>query len=302
MLTDKKLLFIINPVSGRIALKQKLWQVLEMFSKAGLQVTVRFTEKSGDAKEFAKQCQRDISTVICAGGDGTLNEVISGLMENNYHHTLGYIPVGTTNDLATSLGISKGIINAAKDIIEGNTKTIDIGSFNGRYFCYVASFGAFTEASYNATQEAKNVLGHLAYLLEGIMSIGNIRPYRATFKFDDKQITDDFIFAAVSNTTSLGGVLKLKERLVTLNDGKLELLLVRAPKTIPQLQKTIGDLLNQQFTDNEVCLYHTSKVEVISDGEFDWTLDGELQKGAEKAEILNIPNAIELIVPKKKTK
>lgn len=302
VLKDKKILFIINPVSGRVALRQKLWQVLEMLSKAGFLVTVRFTEKSGDAKEFAKQCSKDIQTVVCAGGDGTLNEVISGLMENPYRHRLGYLPVGTTNDLASSLGLSKGIINATKDIIAGNTKIIDIGSFNGRYFSYVASFGAFTEASYNATQEAKNILGHLAYLLEGIMSIGNIRPYHATFRFDEKQITDDFIFAAVSNTTSLGGILKLKERLVTLNDGKLELLLVRAPKTLQELQKTIADLLNQHFTDNEVCLYHTSKVEIISDGEFDWTLDGEHQIGSKNVNVLNVPEAIELIVPKQKTK
>ena len=285
MLKGKKILFIINPVSGRMALKQKLWQVLEMFSNAGLLVTV---------------CPKDVQTVVCAGGDGTLNEVISGLMENPYHHILGYLPVGTTNDLASSLGLSKGIINATKDIIEGKTKTIDIGSFNGRYFSYVASFGAFTEASYNATQEAKNILGHLAYLLEGIMSIGNIRPYRATFKFDDNEITDDFIFAAVANTTSLGGILKLKERLVAVNDGKLELLLVRAPKTIPQLQKTISDLVNQQFSNAEVCLYHTSKVEVLSDGEFDWTLDGEQQDGCKKVEILNVPEIVELIVPNKK--
>jgi len=302
VLKGKKVLFIINPVSGRIALKQKLWQVLEMFSNAGLLVTVRFTEKKGDAKEFSKLCPKDISTVVCAGGDGTLNEVISGLMENPYHHILGYLPVGTTNDLANSLGLSKNILTAAKDIIEGNTKTIDIGSFNGRYFSYVASFGAFTEASYNATQEAKNILGHLAYLLEGIMSIGNIRPYRVTFRFDDKEITDDFIFAAVSNTTSLGGILKLKERLVAVNDGKLELLLVRAPKTIPELQKTISDLLNQQFSNNEVCLYHTSRVEVLSDGEFDWTLDGELQKGSNKVEVLNVPQIVELIVPNKNKK
>lgn len=297
---NKKILLIVNPVSGRIALKQKLWQVLEMFSASGIITTVRFTGKQGDAHEFAKNCPKDIGTVVCAGGDGTLNEVISGLMENPHHHVLGYIPVGTTNDLANSLGLSKSVINATKDIIAGATRIIDIGSFDGRYFNYIASFGAFTEASYNAPQEAKNILGHLAYLLEGIMSIGNIRPYHATFIFDEQEITDDFLFAAVSNTTSLGGILKLKERLVALNDGKLEVLLVRAPKSIQQLQKTIGELLNQQFSDNEVCLYHTSKVTVQSDGNFDWTLDGEHQTGKKVIEILNVPSAVELIVPKSK--
>ena len=150
---------IVNPVSGRGVLKQKLWKILEVFSKSGLTTNIIFTGKCGDATEFAKNCPDDIETVVCAGGDGTLNEVISGLMENPTTHKLGYIPVGTTNDLASSLGISKNPIEAAKAIVEGHTEKIDIGSFSGRYFNYVASFGAFTEASYNTPQEAKNILG-----------------------------------------------------------------------------------------------------------------------------------------------
>lgn len=298
-MSGRKMLVIINPVSGRMALRQKLWQILNLFCAAEMEPTVLFTQKRGDARKFAAECPVEIETVVCAGGDGTLNEVISGLMENPSPHTLGYIPVGTTNDLANSLGLSKDVIQSAKDIIRGDTAVIDIGSFSGRYFNYIASFGAFTEASYNATQEAKNLLGHAAYLLEGIMSIGNIRPYHVTFAFDDQEITGDFIFAAIANTTSLGGVLKLSDRLVSFNDGKFEVLLIRAPASLTQLQKIIGDLLSQHFSDDCVSLYHTAKLQVITEEEIDWTLDGEHQPGSPVTEIENIPGAIRLIFPKK---
>lgn len=293
----KNILMIINPVSGRGTLRPKLWQILDMFSANGIVTSVLFTQKRGDAREFAKNCPDNIDTVVCAGGDGTLNEVISGLMENPVKHNLGYIPVGTTNDLANSLGLSKGILKAAKDIIDGRKESIDIGSFSGRYFNYVASFGAFTEASYNASQEAKNLLGHFAYILEGIMSLGNIRPYHVKFTFDEMVIEGDFIFAAISNTTSLGGVLKLKDTLVALNDGEFEVLLIRKPENIQQLQKIVSELLTQSFTNDLASLYHTSKLKVETEEDFDWTLDGECQKGCPTVEIENIPTAIDLIVP-----
>lgn len=294
----RKMLLIVNPVSGRMTLRPKLWQILNLFCSAGMEPTVLFTQKRGDARVFAAACPADTETVVCAGGDGTLNEVISGLMGNPSPHTLGYLPVGTTNDLANSLGLSKGAVKAAEDIIEGHTCLLDIGSFSGRYFNYIASFGAFTEASYNATQEAKNLLGHAAYLLEGIMSLGNIRPYHVTFAFDGQCITSDFIFAAVANTTSLGGVLKLSDQLVAFNDGKFEVLLIRAPDSLARLQKIIGDLLSQHFSDDDVSLYHTSRLRITTDEEIDWTLDGEHQVGSPVVEIENIPNAVRLIVPR----
>lgn len=294
----KKLLLIVNPVSGRMTLRPKLWQVLERFSAAGFLPTVRFTEKRGDAADFARACPKEFGTVVCAGGDGTLNEVICGLMENPYHHVLGYLPVGTTNDLAASLGLSRSIMRATEDIISGATRSIDIGRFGGRYFSYVASFGAFTEASYNTPQDAKNTLGHLAYLLEGVMSLANIRPYSARFLFDGREISGDFIFAAISNTTSLGGVLRLKERLVSLSDGKLELLLVRAPTSLPQLNNIIGELLSQQFTGEDVQLFQAERVTVFTEEPLDWTLDGECQPADTRVQIENVPGAIELIVAK----
>ena len=293
----KNVLMIINPVSGRGVLKQKLWKILDIYSAAGITTNVAFTQARGDATELAKNCPKDIETVICAGGDGTLNEVISGLMQNPNPHNLGYIPVGTTNDLAKSLGLSKEPIRAAEDIINGKPEKIDIGSFSGRYFNYVASFGAFTEASYNTSQGAKNLLGHFAYILEGIKSVTNIKPYKVKFTFDDTVLEGDFIFAAISNTTSIGGVLKLKDTLVALNDGKFELLVVRKPKNILQLNKIIGEVMSQKFSGDLVGLFHSSKIKVECETPFDWTLDGECHHGSSLENIENISEAINLILP-----
>lgn len=299
MKNKKRFLLIVNPVSGRGTLRPKLWQILNIFSEASIATTVMFTQKRGDATEFAKSCPKDFDAVVCAGGDGTLNEVISGLMQNPHRHILGYIPVGTTNDLAKSLGLAKSPIQAARDIINGSPKSIDIGLFGDRYFNYIASFGAFTEASYNATQEAKNVLGHFAYILEGIMSVANIRPYNAKFTFNDTVVEGEFIFAAISNTTSVGGVLKLKDALVALNDGEFELLLVRRPNDIVQLNKIVGDIVSQKFEGDMVNLYHASEITVECDEDIDWTLDGECEHAGKSAHIKNVPSAIHLIMPNK---
>lgn len=296
----EKVLLIVNPVSGKIALKPRLWQVVEKLCAAGLEPTVKFTQKKGDAKEFARTCSEAYGRVICAGGDGTLNETISGLMKNPITHTLGYIPVGTTNDLANSLNIPRDILKAVDSIIEGHSHSIDIGSFNDNYFNYIASFGAFTEASYNAPQEVKNTLGHAAYLIEGLKSLGNIVPLQVKFTFDDKILEDRFIFAAVSNTTSVGGLLKFDENLVAMNDGLFEVLLVKEPKNLNQFQKIIGELLSQNFSQDLVSLYHTSSIKIETQEKLEWTLDGEYQSGCGEVVIKNLPHAVKIIVPKNK--
>lgn len=302
MRKNKKIFIIINPVSGKVSLRQKLWQILDVFSAAGMQTLVAFTQKRGDATELARKCSKNIETIVCAGGDGTLNEVICGLMSNPHPHKLGYIPVGTTNDLANSLGISKNPVQAAKDIIEGESQPLDIGSFAGRYFNYIASFGVFTEASYSTPQSAKNLLGHFAYVLEGVKSLTHIRPYKVRFEFDDKTIDDEFIFAAISNTTSMGGIIKLKDNLVALNDGKLEVLLIHKPKNIAQLQRIVSQVLTQNFTNDLVEFHHTAKIKVTTEEEINWTLDGEMEKGDFDFEITNVHSAINLIIPSKPAK
>lgn len=297
---SSKILLIVNPVSGRMALRQKLWQVINKFCAAGYLPTVFFTQKKGDALEIASTCGNEYSRIVCAGGDGTLNEVINGLLKNPVKHILGYIPVGTTNDLANSLGIPKDILAAADAVIDGNCTTIDVGMFGDKVFNYIASFGAFTEASYTTPQEVKNAIGHAAYLIEGIKSLSNIRSYKVKFSFETgTEIEDKFIFAAVSNTTSVGGILKLDENLVALNDGLLEVLLVKEPGNIVELQKIISELLTQKFSGDLVSLYHTGALTVETDEEIDWTLDGEHQKGSKNVYIRNLRQSVSLIIPKK---
>lgn len=293
----EKILFIVNPVSGKVSLKSKLWQVVDMLCAAGFIPTIRFTQKRGDASDFAKNCPKDFGRVICAGGDGTLNEVINGLMQNPFEHILGYLPVGTTNDLANSLGIPRDIKAAVENIIDGHSVTIDIGSFNDKKFNYIASFGAFTEASYSAPQEVKNTIGHAAYLIEGLKSLGSISPYEVMFSFDGNEIKGKYIFASISNTTSVGGLLKFSENLVTMNDGLFEVLLVKEPANLNQLQKIISELLTQKFSGDLVSLYHTSSITVETRDFIDWTLDGEYQRGSSKTVIKNIPRAVRIIVP-----
>ena len=295
----KTVLMIINPVSGRNSMRLKLWEVLNILSNSNISAQILFTGKRGDAFEFAKNCPATIKTIICVGGDGTLNEVISGIMENPHPHLLGYIPTGTTNDLAKSLGISKNIITATENILLGKPQKIDIGLFSNRYFNYIASFGAFTEASYKAPQEIKNVLGHFAYILEGIKSLGNIRPYHVKFSLDGERVEGDFIFASISNTTSMGGVLKLKDTLVKLNDGLFEVILVPNPKNLNQLNKIIGEILTQKFSGDLVKLYHAKEIIVESRENIDWTLDGECHHGGTSEHIVNIHGGINFILPDK---
>lgn len=297
----KNIFLIVNPASGKMLFKTKLLDTVASFSSGGYAVTVFPTAKSGDAVEAAKTCPSHFDMIVCAGGDGTLNEVISGLMLNEHRFVLGYIPVGTTNDLAASLGLSKTVIGAVKDILRGHTMQIDIGKFGDRYFNYIASFGAFTEASYNAPQEAKNILGHLAYILEGVMSIGNIRPYHIKLSYDDGEIEGDFVFGAISNSTSVGGMLKLSEQVVKMNDGLFEILLIKAPTNVAEFNKIVSNLLKQSYDDTYVRLLHSSKISVCTDDYMDWTLDGEQADGMQCVEIQNIPGAIDLIVPYKKS-
>ena len=294
-------MFIVNPVSGRLALKTKIWQVVDKLCAANMVPTVYFTQKKGDAEYMAKTCSDEYHTVICAGGDGTLNEVINGLLKNNTEHMLGYIPVGTTNDLASSLDIPKDVLAATQNIIDGASTKIDVGMFGERIFTYIASFGAFTEASYSAPQEIKNAIGHAAYLIEGIKSLSNIRSTFARFSFDEgQQAEGKFIFASISNTTSVGGVLRLDEKLVALNDGLLEVLLIREPENLNDLQKIISELLTQKFTGELVSLYHTKMVTVRTEKPVDWTLDGEHQSGKEEIVIKNLPQAVSIILPTRK--
>lgn len=293
-----KILLIVNPCSGRAKMRTELLKVVEILSADNNLVTVYPTKARGDATEFIKN-STDLSydLIVVCGGDGTLNEVITGLMQSGIHRTLGYIPSGTLNEWSSGLHISRSIKQAANDILTGNKIQLDIGRFGDKYFSYTASFGAFTDASYSAPQDVKNVLGQAAYFFEGIKSLGNIKPVHLKFTADGKETEGDFLFGAVSNSMSVGGIVKFNESAVKLNDGKFEILLIRNPDNILKLQPIIDGILKQDFNREGIEFFTADSVTVTGGEELSWTLDGEFAKGENEITISNLHNAIELIVP-----
>lgn len=293
-----KLLLIVNPCSGRAKMKNELLKVVEILSADDTLVTVYPTKSRGDATVFAgKLKDGDYDTVVVCGGDGTLNEVITGLMNSGVKVTLGYIPSGTLNEWSSGLHISRNIRQAAADITTGHKQTLDIGKFDDRYFSYTASFGAFTEASYSAPQDIKNVLGQAAYFFEGIKSLGNIKPVHLKFTTEDRETEGDFLFGAISNSMSVGGIVKFKESLVKLNDGKFEVLLIRNPDNILGLQPILDGIIRQDFDRSGMEFFSAEKVTVTGGEGLSWTLDGEYAEGKEEITVTNVHNAIELLLP-----
>ena len=279
-------------------MRGELLRVCEIFSKADYEVTVYPTKARGDATKRASLIsENEYDIIVVCGGDGTLNEVITGLMQTGINCKLGYIPSGTLNEWSSGLNISRSIQRAASDIINGKEISLDIGKFGDKYFSYTASFGAFTSASYSAPQEIKNVLGQAAYFFEGIKSLNSIKPVHLKFICDEREIEGDFLFGAVSNSMSVGGIVKFDESVVKLNDGKFEVLLIRKPDNILKLQPLVDGILRQELDREGMEFFHTEEITVIGGDGLSWTLDGEFAEGSETVKIENIHNAINLIVP-----
>ena len=291
----KKLLFIVNPRAGKTKSTAPLFDAVAAFSRAGYLVRVFVTEAGGQARDIAAKWGGQYDLVVCAGGDGTLNETISGLMQLEQRPPLGYLPNGSTNDFAASLHLHTTVEAAARAVAGGVPYFLDIGRHNGRYFAYVASFGAFTRSSYSASQAAKNALGHFAYILEGLGDLDSLRPYRCAIDADGEHFEGDFIFGAVCNSTSLGGLVKLDPKHVSMDDGTLELLLLRMPKTALDLQNLITAMTRMQYDYPGVIFRHVKNVVLTTDENISWSLDGEYAASAPRVEIQCLPGAIELV-------
>ncbi len=295
---NKKLLLIVNPCSGRAKMYTELLKVVEVFSYADYLVSVYPTKAKGDATQYVEKLQHeDFDLIVVCGGDGTLNEVIEGIMNSKNEIPLGYIPSGTLNEWSSGLNISRNIETAAKDIINGKKIKLDIGRFNNKYFSYTASFGAFTSASYSAPQEVKNVLGQSAYFFEGIKSLGAIKPIYMKMTSDDVTVEGDFLFGAISNSLSVGGIVKYDKTPVGLNDGIFEVILIRNPDNIVKLQPLVDGILKHEFDREGMEFFRTNKLVIEADEEVSWTLDGEYAKGDGPVTIENIHGAITFIVP-----
>lgn len=296
---EKNLLLIMNPCAGTKKANKYLTDVLVLFGKHKYQSTVYLTEGTGDAKEYAKKYAKDYDLVVAIGGDGTFNEVVSGVLKSGTDVNIGYIPAGSTNDFANSLKLSKNILKAAEDIMEGTVRQLDIGSFNGRIFSYVASFGVFTEASYTTPQNVKNILGHLAYALEGVKDIANLKSKHLRFVADGEVVEDDFIFGAICNSTSVGGVINLDPKIVDLSDGLFELLFIRLPKDLFELNEILLALSSKKYNTKMITFLSAKSITVETAEEINWTLDGEFAYGEEIIKVENLNRAINFIVNKK---
>lgn len=289
------LLFVMNPFSGTKKAAKVLPDILSVFNRAGYKVIAHMTDGVGDAESFVRGNARDADLVVCCGGDGTFNETVSGLLRSCVDIPIGYIPAGSTNDFASSLGLPGDVVEAAKIIAKGKTQRYDVGSFGGRYFAYVASFGAFTQTSYATPQSVKNTLGHLAYILGGISEISQIKKHHLRFKTEDQVIEDDFIFGAICNSTSLGGVLKLDKTMVDMQDGKFELLLIRAPRNLGELGSCLQALQTKKYNCNMITFCTAQKVQVTAPEDLPWSLDGEREEGRGSILVENLRQAVPLI-------
>jgi len=292
----KKMLFVMNPYAGTRHAVKNVADIIAIFNRADYEVLAYMTAGQGDAARITREKAADVDLVVCAGGDGTFNETVSGVLSSGQDVPLGYIPCGSTNDFASSLKLPGNVLQAAKTIAQGQPVRYDVGLFGDRYFSYVASFGAFTKASYATPQNVKNALGHTAYLLGGISELSQIRKEHIRIELDDQVIEDDFIFGAVSNSTSMAGILTLDPKQVDMRDGKFELMLVRAPKNLAEIGEFLQALQTQKYNCAMMTFLSTRNLTVYAKPEMAWTLDGERADGRESVEIHNLHHAIQLMV------
>ena len=295
-----KVLLIMNPKSGTMQASKMLSDILQRFSECNYITTVLMTTTRGDATRYAENYAADYDLLVVAGGDGTFNEVIEGVKEKNIDIPIGYIPSGSTNDFATGLGLPKTIMDATDKVIRGNETELDLGSFNGRYFSYVASFGAFTSTSYSVPQNIKNILGHAAYILGGIKDIVNIKPVHAKITADpgteNERIEEgDYLFGAICNSTSVAGILHLSEKKVDMNDGKMEVLLIKMPKDLLEMNDIVAGMLTSNLESMSADFFSAKKINVDIDEGTHWTLDGEYEEGTSHVEIDTLESAIKII-------
>ena len=293
---DKKMLFVYNPKAGKAQIKNKLLEILNIFAAAGYEMTVCPTQKRGDAIQIVQSRKKGYDLVVCSGGDGTLDEVVTGMMKSHFRTPIGYIPAGSTNDFGGSLALPKNMQKAAKIIVDGRNFPCDVGAFNEDVFVYIAAFGLFTEVSYETDQEIKNVLGHMAYLLEGVKSLSNIRSYPMKVVHDDQVIEDDFIFGMITNSSSVGGFKRITGKNVELNDGMFEVTLIRRPKNPMELNNVMVSLLNRDIDSDVMYCFKTAALILESEEEVAWTRDGEYGGVHRKVEIRNLCKEISIRV------
>jgi YegS/Rv2252/BmrU family lipid kinase len=294
----KKVLLIINPMAGTRQWRRTIPEILSILNKADYLPTVYLTRERGDGAAVSEKSAGDYDLVAVCGGDGTLNEVISGLLRGGHRTPVGYLPAGSTNDFASGIGISANLTEACQLLVREAPRELDIGRFGSdRYFSYTASFGLFTAVSYTTSQAAKNILGHAAYILEGIRSLADVRPVHLTITADDGTYENDYLFGAVCNSTSLGGILKLADHEVHMSDGLFESLLIPFPSDLLELNRVLNALRNKNYSDSSLIFIRSSRFVIDAPEKLPWTLDGEEASASSPLEIVNLHHAVRLVCP-----
>lgn len=291
---EKKALLIINPVSGKKLVLKHIPYIIRRLMDKGYLVTTCVTSRRGEATELTAGLGRDFDLVCCTGGDGTLNETLTGLAREDIHVPIGYIPCGSTNDFAMFHGLSTDIIKAADNMAAGNRKCYDIGRFDKAYFSYVAAFGAFSWLSYTTDQNLKNKLGHTAYIIDGIKDAYKVRPIHMRFNASGNIYEGDYIFGAVCNSTSIAGTIELPKAVVDPCDGIFEVLLIKMPKTIADLDLIIRSIYNQDYTCPLVDFFQASRLSIDNEPGLEWSLDGERIVPADHFDFSIIPKFLNL--------
>ncbi len=292
----KKMLFIYNPRAGKGQIRQKLADILDLFAAGEYEITIVPTRARGDATLIVRERAGDVDIVVCCGGDGTLDETVTGLMQGGIRTPVGYIPAGSTNDYGSSLAIPRDLIEAARRIVIGEDYPVDIGTFNQDVFVYIAAFGAFTEVSYRADQNLKNVLGHSAYILEGAKSIPEIRPYHVRLRSGSFETEGNFLYGMVTNSRSVGGFKGITGEDVDLGDGEFEVLLVREPRNILETERIFNAFVTRNFEHDSILRFHARELELEFAEDVAWTLDGEDGGMHRKVRIENHRQAVTLRV------
>lgn len=295
----KKLLFVVNGHSGKGQIKNKLLDIIDIMIKEGYHVQVHTTQEREDATKVVREQAKYYDLVVCSGGDGTLDEAVTGMMQSEVRTPLGYIPAGSTNDFANSLEIPKDMIQAAKTAVLGVPFSCDVGEFNGDYFIYVAAFGIFTDVSYATSQELKNALGHVAYILEGAKRLHTIKSYHMRVEYDGNEIEGDFLLGMITNSTSVGGFKNMTGKDVKLDDGLFEVTLIHKPKNIIELNTIIASLTNLKDETDLIDSFRAESVKFYSEEEIPWTLDGEFGGDHKEVQIKDHCKAVDIMINEK---
>ena len=295
---SKRLLFILNPRSGKGQIKEYLADILDIMIKAGYQVSVHVTQAGGDATTQTIEQAENYDRIVCSGGDGTLDEVVTGMMQlpEDKRKPIGYIPAGSTNDFGNSLGIDKNMLNAARISVSEKLFPCDIGRFNSDSFVYVAAFGLFTEVSYATSQDLKNVLGHAAYIIEGAKQLRDIPSFKMQVEYDGNVVYDEFIYGMITNSKSVGGFQGIIRGDIGLNDGVFEVTLIKTPRNPLELNEIIGFMTGIISDSDMVYSFQTKEIKITSSEEVPWTLDGEYGGTHTVVNIDDVHKALEIAI------